>query len=55
MSTHTYVNPVVAVFLGWLLINESVNIAQLLSLIVVLMGILLVNMPGYINRRQAVD
>jgi drug/metabolite transporter (DMT)-like permease len=52
ISTHTYVNPVVAVFLGWLLIHESVNIAQLLSLIVILAGILLVNVPGYIGRKR---
>jgi drug/metabolite transporter (DMT)-like permease len=55
ISTHTYVNPVVAVFLGWLLIHESVNIAQLLSLIVILVGILLVNVPGYIGRKKVVE
>jgi drug/metabolite transporter (DMT)-like permease len=55
ISTHTYVNPVVAVFLGWLLIHESVNIAQLLSLIVILAGILLVNVPGYIGRKRIAE
>jgi drug/metabolite transporter (DMT)-like permease len=55
ISTHTYVNPVVAVFLGWLLIHESVNIAQLLSLIVILVGILLVNVPGYNKRRKVAE
>jgi drug/metabolite transporter (DMT)-like permease len=55
ISTHTYVNPVVAVFLGWLLINESVNMAQLLSLIVILVGILLVNVPGYIGRKRIAE
>jgi drug/metabolite transporter (DMT)-like permease len=55
ISTHTYVNPVVAVFLGWLLIHESVNLAQLLSLIVILVGILLVNVPGYNNRKKVVE
>jgi drug/metabolite transporter (DMT)-like permease len=52
ISTHTYVNPVVAVFLGWLLINEHVNMAQLISLIVILVGILLVNVPGYLKRKE---
>ncbi|AMR31137.1 hypothetical protein A0256_06715 [Mucilaginibacter sp. PAMC 26640] len=51
ISTHTYVNPVVAVFLGWLFIHEDVNTPQLLSLIVILAGILLVNLPGYFQRR----
>lgn len=55
ISTHTYVNPVVAVFLGWLFIKEEVNLAQLLSLIVILIGILLVNVPGYINRKAEID
>jgi drug/metabolite transporter (DMT)-like permease len=54
VSTHTYVNPVVAVFLGWLLINEPVNNAQLVCLVVILIGILLVNIPGYLKRKEAV-
>lgn len=54
ISTHTYINPVVAVFLGWLFIHEAVNMAQLLSLLVILVGILLVNVPGYMKRNKAV-
>lgn len=54
ISTHTYVNPVVAVLLGWLLINEKVNTAQLISLLVILVGILLVNLPGYRQRKAAI-
>lgn len=52
ISTHTYINPVVAVFLGWWLINEHVNTAQLICLFVILIGILLVNVPGYLNRNK---
>jgi len=52
ISTHTYVNPVVAVFLGWLFIHEEVNTAQLLSLFIILAGILLVNVPGYLKRNN---
>ncbi|TFF33691.1 EamA family transporter [Mucilaginibacter psychrotolerans] len=52
ISTHTYVNPVVAVFLGWLFIHEEVNTAQLLSLFIILAGILLVNVPGYLKRNK---
>jgi len=52
ISTHTYVNPVVAVFLGWLLINEQVNTAQLICLVVILIGILVVNVPGYLKRNR---
>lgn len=52
VSTHTYVNPVVAVFLGWLMVNEPVNHAQLVCLVVILAGILLVNVPGYLKRNR---
>jgi drug/metabolite transporter (DMT)-like permease len=55
ISTHTYVNPVVAVFLGWLFIHENVNTPQLLSLLVILTGILLVNVPGYMDRKKVPD
>jgi multidrug transporter EmrE-like cation transporter len=43
---------VVAVFLGWLLMDEPVNKAQLICLVVILAGILLVNVPGYLKRKQ---
>ena len=47
ISTHTYVNPVVAVFLGWLFANEQLVKGQLAGLVVILIGIVLVNLPEY--------
>ncbi|RYE19377.1 MAG: EamA family transporter [Sphingobacteriaceae bacterium] len=47
ISTHTYVNPVVAVFLGWLFANEHLVKGQLVGLIIILIGIVLVNVPEY--------
>ncbi|HEX5152290.1 MAG TPA: EamA family transporter [Parafilimonas sp.] len=47
VSTHVYVNPVVAVLLGALLANEPVNLTVISSLILILFGVLLVNMPKY--------
>jgi drug/metabolite transporter (DMT)-like permease len=47
ISTHTYVNPVVAVFLGWLFANEQLVKAQLVGLLIILVGIVLVNVPEY--------
>jgi drug/metabolite transporter (DMT)-like permease len=47
ISTYTYVNPVVAVFLGWALADEKFYSGQLIGLAVILVGILLVNVPGY--------
>ncbi|WP_345213090.1 EamA family transporter [Mucilaginibacter gynuensis] len=47
VSTHTYVNPVVAVFLGWIMAGEKVSGGQLIGLVVILVGILLINVPAY--------
>jgi len=41
VSTHTYVNPAVAILMGWLLAAEPVNALQLIALAVVLTGVLL--------------
>jgi drug/metabolite transporter (DMT)-like permease len=47
VGTHTYVNPIVAVILGWLFAQEPVLISQIISLLFILAGVLLVNMPTY--------
>jgi len=47
ISTHTYVNPVVAVLLGWLFAHESLVKEQLAALVIILVGIVLVNVPEY--------
>jgi drug/metabolite transporter (DMT)-like permease len=43
VGTYAYVNPVVAVFLGWLFAGESIGLQKVLALGVVLVGVLLVN------------
>ncbi len=47
ISTHTYVNPVVAVFLGWIFASEQLVKGQLAGLAIILIGIVLVNVPEY--------
>lgn len=47
VSTYVYVNPVVAVLLGVFFAGEQVNLAEALSLLIILSGVLLVNMPKY--------
>jgi drug/metabolite transporter (DMT)-like permease len=42
VSTYTYVNPVVAVFAGWIIAGEQVRPAQVGALLLVLTGVLLV-------------
>ncbi|UHG90531.1 EamA family transporter [Spirosoma oryzicola] len=43
VGTYAYVNPVVAVLLGWALANETITSRQLTSLAIILVGVLLVN------------
>lgn len=47
VSTYSYVNPVVAVLLGWGLGNEQISVLQLFALAIILCGVLFVNIPKY--------
>lgn len=43
VGTYAYVNPIVAVFLGWLIADETITTYQIIALVVILSGVLLVN------------
>jgi drug/metabolite transporter (DMT)-like permease len=47
VSTHTYVNPVVAVLIGWAFANEHISLLQVMALLVILLGVLFTNVPNY--------
>lgn len=47
VSTHTYINPVVAVVLGWMIADEQLSLWQIAGLVIILAGMLLTNLPGY--------
>lgn len=47
VSTHSYVNPVIAVLLGVCFAHESISLMQFLGLIVILLSVLLVNLSKY--------
>ena len=51
VSTYAYVNPVVAIFLGWALAGEEVNARTLLSSGVTLAGVLLITLPSFRRAR----
>jgi len=57
VSTYAYVNPVVAVFLGWALVNEPVTPGMLLGAAVILGGVALITTAssGGAARRQDRD
>lgn len=49
VSTHTYINPIVTVIAGWIIVNEVINSSQLLGLFVILSGVLLTNATKYLK------
>ena len=54
MTTYAFVNPVIAVFLGWLLLHEAVGPVQLAAGGVIVAGVaLIIVAPGPDARRRA--
>jgi drug/metabolite transporter (DMT)-like permease len=53
VSTHSYVNPVVAVILGSLLAGEKMSVLQFAGLTIILISVLLINISKYRKQRQA--
>jgi len=47
VGTYAYVNPAVAIFLGWLIADEKITMQQIIALVVILGGVLLVNLSKY--------
>jgi len=50
VSIYNYVNPVVAVFLGWLFYREKIGIRELLAMLVIFAGVALVKRYGRQSR-----
>jgi drug/metabolite transporter (DMT)-like permease len=44
VGTYAYVNPVVAVFLGWLIASEQIVTRQIIALAIILLGVILVTL-----------
>ncbi|MEO6219645.1 MAG: EamA family transporter [Ginsengibacter sp.] len=52
VGTYAYVNPVIAVLLGWLLANEGISFLQIVGMLIILLSAFLVNSPKYIGNRK---
>ena len=52
ISTHTYVNPVIAVFLGWLFANEQITAALLVATTIIIISVYLVLYDQYRDRKN---
>ncbi len=46
VGTYAYVNPVVAMFLGWLIADEAISQQQVIALVVILGGVILVTLSN---------
>jgi len=52
VGTYAYVNPVVAVFLGWLIADEAITQQQIIALSIILFGVVLVNLSKDKNSQK---
>ncbi|MGN8068673.1 EamA family transporter [Mucilaginibacter sp. SG564] len=41
VSTHTYVNPVIAIVMGWLLAAEQISFKQIIALVIIMTGVII--------------
>lgn len=53
VATHTFVNPVVAVFLGWLLANEPVGPRTLIAASLIIFSVVLTTLGARAEQRQS--
>ena len=51
ISTHTYVNPVIAVFLGWLIANEQITASLLVATVIIIISVYLVLYDQYLDKK----
>ena len=54
-SLYAYVNPVVAVFLGWLILNEPLTWVSIVAMVIILAGVALVQTAGWRKKPAAVE
>ncbi len=48
VGTYAYVNPVIAVILGWLVAGEEISLLQIAGMVIILVSAFLVNSPKYV-------
>jgi drug/metabolite transporter (DMT)-like permease len=54
VATYAYVNPIVAVFLGWIILHEQVDIFMLLGTVIIIASVALVN-TSKLKQSQSVE
>ncbi|MBU3822207.1 EamA family transporter [Flavobacteriaceae bacterium XHP0103] len=51
VATNTYVNPIIALFLGWWILNETITLQSIIAAIVLLSGVYFINTKRMIKPR----
>jgi drug/metabolite transporter (DMT)-like permease len=46
IGTYSYVNPLIAAFLGWEFLDERLSTVQLVGMVVIIVGVVLLTLPG---------
>jgi drug/metabolite transporter (DMT)-like permease len=49
VSTYTYINPVIAVYLGWLFLDEKLNLYMILAALLIIAGVMFVKKGSEVN------
>ncbi|AFH50307.1 DMT superfamily drug/metabolite permease [Ignavibacterium album JCM 16511] len=49
VSTYAYINPIIAVFLGWFVLNEKLNFYMIIAAILIIAGVMLVKKGSEVN------
>jgi drug/metabolite transporter (DMT)-like permease len=52
ISTHTFVNPVIAVLLGWLIANEQITASLLVATVFIIIAVYLVLYDQYQDKKR---
>lgn len=52
ISTHTFVNPLIAVFLGWLIADEQITTALIIATVIIIVSVYLVLYDQYRGRKN---
>jgi drug/metabolite transporter (DMT)-like permease len=55
VSTYAYVNPVIAVFLGWALAGEKLGVRILAATVIIVVSVILVSTPKKVTREEPVS
>jgi drug/metabolite transporter (DMT)-like permease len=49
VSTYAYINPVIAVYLGWLFLDEKLNLYMILAAVLIIAGVMFVKKGSEVN------